>query len=124
MTKVAEATALLPVDSQERKETPIYSGVLAYFPRAIAAVARLSKKGNDKHNPGQHLHWAKGKSTDHLDCVARHLIENGTTDDQGEYHDVMLAWRALANLEMFLEARVLGITKEALIRRYQEEEKK
>lgn len=122
---VTDQKPLLPTGSQERKDTPIYSGVIAYFPRALAAVAGLSKKGNDKHNPGQHLHWSKGKSSDHLDCVARHLVENGTVDpDDGELHDVKMAWRALANLEMFLEARAEGITKEELVRRYQEEEKK
>lgn len=96
----------MSTDSAERKNTPIYSGVIAYFPRALAAVARLSKKGNDKHNPGQPLHWAKEKSNDHKDCIARHLVENGTVDpDDGELHDVKLAWRALANLETILETK-------------------
>jgi hypothetical protein len=29
----------LPSDSQERKNIPVYSGFVAYFPRAMAAVA-------------------------------------------------------------------------------------
>ncbi len=65
----------LPIDSQERKEVPVTSGVLMYFPAAIAGVARISKMGNDKHNPGQPLHHARGKSTDHTDCIVRHLMD-------------------------------------------------
>jgi hypothetical protein len=95
---------VLSVDSQERKDTPIYSGVLAYFPRALAYIAKVSKAGNDKHNPGQPLHWSKDKSNDHADCVARHLIENGETDpEDGLRHSGKLAWRALALLEIELE---------------------
>ena len=95
----------LPNDSRERKEMPIGTGVIDYFPRALAAVARLSKIGNDKHNPGLPLHWAKEKSTDHPDCIIRHFIDRGKIDpDSGLLHDVGLAWRALANLEMVLEA--------------------
>lgn len=98
------SATVLPTDSQERKDTPIYSGVLRYFPRALAYVAKVSKAGNDKHNPGQSLHWSKDKSNDHADCVARHLIEAGSTDaDDGLLHSGKLAWRALALLETELE---------------------
>jgi hypothetical protein len=97
---------VLTTNSQERKDTPITTGVLDYFPRALAYVARISKQGNDKHNPGEPLHWAREKSTDHPDCCARHLIERGTFDpDGGALHDGKLAWRALANLETELEKR-------------------
>jgi hypothetical protein len=93
-------------DSDVRKNMPIFSGVLNYFPLAIAEISKLSKIGNDKHNPGQALHWAKEKSTDHKDCIARHLIDAGTIDpDSKLFHDVGLAWRALANLETLLEAQ-------------------
>ena len=93
----------LPTDAQERKSAPIYYGVLKYFPDAIAAVAQLSKAGNDQHNPGQPLHWAKGKSTDHADCIPRHLIDRGTFDTDGIRHSAKLAWRALALLQIELE---------------------
>lgn len=104
MPETALAAPFLPTDSKERKDTPLYSGVLAYFPRALAYIARVSKAGNDKHNPGQPLHWSKDKSNDHADCVARHLIEHGTTDpEDGLLHSGKLAWRALALLETELE---------------------
>jgi len=86
-------------DSAARKRIPIASGVLDYFPRALAAVAEVSLVGNDKHNPGQPLHWAKHKSTDQADCIARHLIERGGMDENGVRHSAQLAWRALALLE-------------------------
>lgn len=83
----------------ERKEHPLYSGVLKYFPDALMAVAHLSKIGNDQHNPGQPLHWAKEKSTDHGDCIMRHLKDAGTLDADGERHSAKVAWRALALLQ-------------------------
>jgi hypothetical protein len=43
----------LPTDSTERKNIPIVSGCLDYAPAALAGMARWSKVGNDKHNPGQ-----------------------------------------------------------------------
>lgn len=96
--------SLLPADSAERKACPIASGVLDYFPAAIAEVARVSKAGNDQHNPGQPMHWAREKSTDHADCIARHLLDRGTLDDDGQRHSAKLAWRALAQLQLELEA--------------------
>ena len=84
---VRRETVTLPTDSQARKDTPIFSGVVRYFPLALAEIARLSKAGNDKHNPGQPLHWSRGKSNDHADCAMRHLIEVGTIDpDDGHRH--------------------------------------
>jgi hypothetical protein len=103
-----EIGAVLPTDSEERKQLPIFSGVLNYFPLAIAAVARVSKRGNDKHNPGQTLRWSRGKSMDHCDCIARHLIDVDTVNPEtGEFEDAMaLAWRALAKLQELEEERL------------------
>lgn len=93
-----------PDPSADRKATPLFSGCLNYFPDALLMVSRLSKLGNDKHNPGQPLHWAKGKSADHADCLARHLLAHGTIDpDTGFSHTVAVAWRALALLQTELE---------------------
>ncbi len=95
----AENHRTLPTDSAARKRIPITSGVLDYFPRAIVAVAEVSVIGNDKHNPGQPLHWAKHKSMDQADCIARHLLERGKRDVDGARHSAHLVWRALAMLE-------------------------
>lgn len=93
----------LPTTVDARKGMPIATGVLDYFPRAMAAVARCSKAGNDQHNPGQPLHWDKTKSDDHADCLVRHLIDRGTLDSDGVQHSAKVAWRALAILELELE---------------------
>jgi hypothetical protein len=87
-----------------RKGRPACTGVLDYFPDAILAVAECSKAGNDQHNPGQPLHWAKEKSTDHADCIVRHLIDRGTIDSDGIRHAAKVAWRALALLQTEIEA--------------------
>ena len=100
---VEKADMLLPTDAQERKQIPIVSGVLDYFPLAIAEVAKCSKAGNDQHHPGESLFWDKTKSTDHADCIGRHLIDRGKFDTDGQRHSAKLAWRALALLQLELE---------------------
>jgi hypothetical protein len=80
------------------------TGVLDYFPAALAEVAKVSKAGNDKHNPGQPMHHARGKSTDHADSLLRHLVDRGGIDpDTGVRHSAEVAWRALALLQQELE---------------------
>lgn len=82
---------------------PIFSGLVRYFPHACAAAAELSRVGNDQHNPGQPLHWAKEKSSDETDALLRHLtdmaIDETHRDPDGVLAAVKVAWRALANLE-------------------------
>lgn len=95
---------MLPTDSKERKKVPIATGVLDYFPDALAEVARVSYVGNEQHNPGEPLHWARGKSIDQADTVIRHFLERGKIDSDGQRHSAKLAWRALALLQLELEA--------------------
>lgn len=94
----------LPTDPAERKGIPMATGLLDYFPAALMEVARLSKAGNDKHNPGEPLHHSRGKSNDHADTIVRHLVDRGTIDpEDGIRHSVKVAWRALALLQEELE---------------------
>mgnify|MGYP003325688485 CR=1 FL=1 len=86
-----------------RKQTPIYSGVLKYFPDAIREVAQCSFVGNEQHNPNTPLHWDRSKSGDELDALTRHLLEAGTIDSDGIRHSAKVAWRALANLQKEIE---------------------
>lgn len=96
---------VLPTDSAARKQTPLVTGCLDYFPDALAAVARLSFKANEKHNPGEPLHWSKDKSADHADCLGRHLLDRGKWDEEmEESHTVHVAWRALALLQTEIES--------------------
>lgn len=65
----------LTADSVARKNIPIDSGCIRYFPAAIAGVAMHSKISNDKHNPGEPMHHSRGKSNDHADCIDRHKLD-------------------------------------------------
>lgn len=98
----------LPADAKARKTYPVASGVLDYFPDAIAAVARVSWQGNEQHNPGQPLHWARDKSTDEADTLMRHFLERGTLDKDGIRHSAKMVWRALAFLQKEIEAEQTG----------------
>lgn len=90
----------VPKNSAEwRKQRPICTGVLDYFPDAILSVAYCSYIGNEQHNPGEPLHWAKEKSTDEEDAMLRHTLERGTRDTDGVRHSAKRAWRALAALQ-------------------------
>jgi len=90
---------------EERKQTPVYSGVINYFPDAICEVAKCSRIGNEQHNKGEPLHWAREKSTDEPDALLRHLMQYAEMDDDGMLHATKVAWRALALLQRTLEAR-------------------
>lgn len=98
-----QAKESLPSDPLERKASPIAEGVLWYFPNALAAIAAVSKAGNDQHNPGQPMHWSRNKSSDHADCIMRHLVDAGKMDSDGMRHTAKVAWRALALLQEELE---------------------
>lgn len=96
--------AALPTNSTARKRIPMCSGLLDYFPAALAEVAKVSFVANEQHNPGEPMRWAREKSRDQSDCIMRHLVERGATDTDGLRHSAKLAWRALALLQEELEA--------------------
>lgn len=103
---LAEAAGIkkpaLPTDSAERKRWPLFSGLLAYFPAALARVSHHSYLGNEKHNPGQPLNHARGKSGDHEDCIVRHLVDASEhpAGSEARLEELSaLAWRALALLQ-------------------------
>lgn len=98
---------LRPRNSAERKAEPVHTGAMLYFPDAFAAVARVSKKGNVKHNPGEPLGWARHKSTDQTDAVGRHMLTPTAIDaDSGELELAHAAWRVLAELQLAEERRL------------------
>lgn len=97
----------LPTDSNERKNYALFRGCLRYFPAALAGISKISKLGNDKHNPGEEMHHARTKSSDHGDCILRHLIDvedliaaqkrgEDISNEQILIEVSCLAWRALA----------------------------
>jgi len=91
-------------EHQRRKDRPLARGCLWYFPDALMAVAEVSRIGGEQHHKGDALHWEKDKSTDHADCIVRHLADSGTLDKDGISHTAKVAWRALALLQTELEA--------------------
>jgi hypothetical protein len=95
---------LLPKNASERKRIPLASGVLDYFTSALIEIAKVSQVGNDQHNPGQPLHWSRGKSMDQSDTMLRHFVERGKIDTDGVRHSAKMCWRALAILQEELEA--------------------
>lgn len=97
---------ILPTNSSERKHYPMFSGLINYFPDALAAVSHNSYLGNEKHNPNQPLHWSKHLSPDHADCIVRHLTDSidPTLNEIDEL--TALAWRALALLQTKIEENV------------------
>ena len=100
-----EAEEVKPTDkAADRKATPVFSGVLKYFPNALKEVSKCSKAGNDQHHPDKPLHWDMDKSKDEYDALTRHLIDHtiNPIDDDGMLHLTKVAWRALAGLERYL----------------------
>ena len=96
---------IMETDKNKRKQIPIFTGLVKYFPKALAEVARVSYIGNQQHHPDKPLHWDRSKSTDELDALTRHLFQAGETDTDGMRHSAKVAWRALANLEKELEQK-------------------
>ena len=92
------------MNAQERKERPLARGVLDYFPDALLEVANVSYVGNEQHNKGEPMHWAKEKSTDEADALMRHLIDRGKRDTDGLRHTAKVARRALALLQREIDA--------------------
>lgn len=103
----------MPTEAERRKTYPLFSGLLAYFPDALAEVAHLSKTGNDQHNPGEPLHWDRSKSKDQLDAATRHLKDHAIApfDTDGERHLTKVAWRILAELQLTLEREGQALKK-------------
>jgi hypothetical protein len=106
----ADVRGGLSHDYDDRKSQPIATGVLDYFPDALAEVARVSFVGNQQHNPGEPLHWAKEKSQDEENTALRHFAQRYEKDTDGTFHAAKAAWRMLAFLQKLIEARRLGLT--------------
>jgi hypothetical protein len=89
---------LFPEGADARNKIPL-AALFDYFPLAMIEIAKVIQAGNDQHNPGEPVHWAREKSTDHGNKVFRHWLERGTLDSDGTRHTAKAAWRVLAELE-------------------------
>lgn len=90
----------------DRKQYPLATGLLDYFPDALMEVAHVSYVATEQHHPGAAMHWDRSKSTDEPDALMRHLLRRGTRDADGQRHSAKVAWRALALLQKEIEAEV------------------
>lgn len=95
---------LFDLTDAERKKVPLATGAWDYFPDALAAVAVLSARANRKFAPDEPMHWVKGKSPDHINSMARHLVDREKMDPEFNLmFRVPVAWRALADLQTAIE---------------------
>jgi len=97
---------MVPTDDKERKEEKLYDFMFGYFPKAWLAVAHVAVVGNTQHNPGEPLHWARGKSMDQMNSGFRHLMDYGLgvdKDTDGQYHLAKTIWRFMAQLQLDIE---------------------
>ncbi len=104
--KIVRTQPVLPTAAADRKKFPLWTGVMLYFPDALIAVAEVSRIGNDQHNFGEELHWAREKSTDQMNTAARHMLDHSTgtlKDTDGAWHLAKSAWRILAELQLTIE---------------------
>jgi hypothetical protein len=116
--------SILPTNDSERKNLPIFAMIARYFPKALREVTRVCVANNVRYNPDRKpadINWARGKSKDQLGSLFRHMLEyevDGLVFEElppevqaacGEgfervYVLAEAAWRALAALELCIEA--------------------
>lgn len=97
----------IDMDDTSRKDHPVATGVIDYFPDALLAVASVSMEGARKHgtfNDVGRPTWDRSKSTDDADALMRHFLHRGQFDIDGHRHSAKVAWRALAVLQRELDA--------------------
>lgn len=96
-----------PGSKLDAGKSPVFQGLLDYFPRACLAVAEVSAKGAEKYA------W-KGWETvpdgynRYSNALGRHQlyksIEGPIDSDTGLLHDAQVAWNAMATLELKLRS--------------------
>lgn len=89
-------------------KAPIMRGVVAYFPRALAAVADVSAYGAAKYTWGGWESVPDGVAR-YSDAMGRHLLaesSEGPVDGAtGLSHAAQTTWNALARLELMLREK-------------------
>lgn len=85
-------------------KAPVFQGAIAYFPRALSAVADVSALGAAKYA------WKGWEAVPngfdrYSNALGRHLCKEGyelIDSDLGCLHAAQVAWNALARLELLL----------------------
>ena len=114
--------SLYPENDKERKNTPVFKMRTRYFPKALREVTKVCVANNVRYNPDKEpadINWARGKSADQLGSLDRHITERAVDGKIFEDIDPAIAekvcfdqiyvmaeaaWRALAQLELDIEA--------------------
>lgn len=106
---------LAPAMAEKYTKAKVFMGLIARFPKALEAVARLSEYGAEKHRSGDMESNARAfldvLNAEHVykEALGRHLTAEAT---EGYYdwaggsrflHSVQRAWNALADAEVMLE---------------------
>lgn len=93
----------------DQGKSPVAQGVFAYFGKALTAVGEVSAKGAEKYNVKySEQNWREVENAQgrYSDALARHFLAdlqgNPIDEDTGLYHKAMVAWNALARLELWL----------------------
>jgi hypothetical protein len=88
-------------------KAPVSQGLFQYFPKALKAIAEVSKYGKDKYKLSyDDVNWARVEEgfERYLDGLGRHLLghySDGPIDpESGHAHLAHAAWNALAVLEL------------------------
>jgi hypothetical protein len=94
-----------PGSKLDAGKSPVFQGLLDYFPKACLAVAEVSEVGAKKYT------WRGWESVPngfarYSDALGRHLVKeaiDGRYDyDTGLLHAAQVAWNAMARLELLL----------------------
>lgn len=104
--RAASSAVGLPTEDKARKRLQLWTFMFEYFPDAWLAVVEVAIKGNEQHNPGEPLHWAREKSTDQMNTAFRHQWDYGRgikKDTDGQWHLAKAIWRLSAQLQLDIE---------------------
>jgi len=104
--KLAAATAA------KYKKEPVALGCILRFPRAMLAIAKVSRFGWQKHEiklPEGNWDYldVPGAQNVYAEAEGRHMVKEAlegsiNEEDGGMLHKAQKAWNALADLEVFL----------------------
>lgn len=87
---------------------PVFSGCFQYFPRALKEVAKVSGYGAEKYDldfDDKNFLRVEDARRRYTDAMGRHFLDEsavGVLDESGQRNDAMVAWNALARLEVAL----------------------
>lgn len=92
-------------------KSPVWQGLVQYFPLALSEIAKVSDYGAKKYNlEFSERNWEKveGAKERYEDALLRHILDETTDPYDGEsglLHAAHAAWNALAVLELVLKEK-------------------